>query len=180
MSRVFIIIVGAICSIIMFLGLFAPWIELQSTPYKLGEMRVKDSIKISGWDLSLGRIQVVQMVESQDRLCWEYYRTLQLQVENRFYPILCLIGGILFSAGAISTIIPKNKVSSLMFLLGGILSLIGGTLGFLDNRWVTPRTIIIEGYTIFGYYGYGLFICTLSSILGILTAFFIWGISENP
>jgi len=179
MSKIPIIIAGIFCSVITFLGLFTPWIELQSTPYKLGETRVKDYIEITGWDIILGKIQVVQMIESQECLCWEYYRTVELQVESKFYPVLCLIGGVLFLVGGISTLKLKDKVSLIIFLSGGALVLIGGVLGFINNIWVTPRTIIIEGYTIFGYYGYGLFICAISGILGVLVALFMWGISEK-
>jgi len=171
-----LIIAGIFCSMITFLGLFTPWIELQSTPYKLGEARVKDHIKITGWDIILGKIQVVQMIESQECLCWRYYRTVELQVESKFYPVLCLIGGVLFLIGGISTLKLKDKVSLMIFLTGGLLVFICGVLGFINNIWVTPRTIIIEEYTIFGYYGYGLLICIIGGTLGVLASFFMWGI----
>jgi len=118
---------GAICCLIIFIGFFSPWLELYSSPYNLEGVRVKDQAAISGWDLSQGRIRVVQMIESQELLRWEYYRTLELRVESKFYPYLCLIGGILLFVGGIITVkMSKNiKIAYLIILSGSLLSFFG-------------------------------------------------------
>lgn len=177
----FLLILGVICCLIVLTGFFSPWLELYSAPYKIGEARVKDYVTINGWDLSQGRIQVVQMMESQERLRWEYYRTIELRLESKFYPYLCLIGGVLLLAGGISAakLDENSKVTYLFILFGGAASFIGGIIGFLDNIWITPKVIIIEKYTIFGYYRYGLLLCIIGSLFGIIGCLFAWGISRR-
>lgn len=177
----FLLILGVICCLIVLTGFFSPWLELYSFPYKLGEARVKDHLTISGWDLSQGRIHVVQMMESQERLRWEYYRTVELQVESKLYPYLCLIGGILFLTGGISAakLDENSKAAYLIIFSGGAAAFIGGVIGFLDNRWITPRVIVIEEYAVFGYYRYGLLLCIIGSLLGIIGCLFCMGISRR-
>ncbi|MEM1543911.1 MAG: hypothetical protein QW502_03095 [Candidatus Bathyarchaeia archaeon] len=174
-------VLGMICATIMLTGFFTPWLGMYSAPYEMEGVRVMDYVEVTGWDLSIGRIKVTQMRESQEYLRWEYYRTIELQVESKSYPILCLIGGIIFLIGGISALKLKNKVPFLSLLIGGALSFIGGALGFLENRWIIPRAIVIEKYVIFGYYRSGLLLCTISSIICIFGCLFIWGFSrKNP
>lgn len=172
---------GVICSAIIFTGFFTPWLGIYSSPYEMEGVRVKDHVEVTGWDLSIGRIKVVQMRESQEYLRWEYYRTIELQVESKSYPLLCLVGGIMFLIGGVSALKLKSKVPYSSLLIGGSLSFIGGALGFLENRWIIPRAIVIEKYVIFGYYRSGLLLCIIGSIIGIFGCLFIWGISrKNP
>jgi hypothetical protein len=172
-------IIGLICGIIALTGFFTPWLELYSSPYKLGEARVKDYLVVTGWDLSQGNIQVVQMIESLEHLRWEYYSTIELRIESKSYPYLCLLGGILLLLGGISALKSEGKAPYLITFLGGILAFAGGSLGFWINRWITPRVIVIEQYTVFGYYRYGLLLCIIGSLVSVIGCFFIWGASQN-
>jgi len=128
----FLLILGIVCCLIVLTGFFSPWLELYSAPYKIGEARVEDYVTISGWDLSQGRIRVVQMMESQERLRWEYYRTVELQVESKLYPYLCLIGGVLLLTGGISAakLDENSKAAYLIILSGGVAAFIGLFQGF--------------------------------------------------
>ena len=177
----FLPILGVICCSIVLTGFFSPWLELYSSPYNLGEARVEDHVMISGWDLSRGRIRVVQMIESQERLRWEYYMTVELQVESKLYPFLCLIGGVLLLAGGMSAakLDENSKAAYLIIFSGGAAAFIGGVIGFLDNKWITPRVIIIEEYAVFGYYRYGLLLCIIGSLLSIIGCLIAWGISRS-
>jgi hypothetical protein len=175
----FLSIIGIVCGVIVLSGLFTPWLELYSSPYKLGEIQVKDYLVVTGWDLSQGNIQVVQMMESLEHLRWEYYRTIELRVESKSYPYLCLVGGILLLLGGISALKSERKTPYLIIILGGILAFAGGSLGFWINMWITPRVIVIEQYTVFGYYRYGLLLCIIGSLVSVIGCILILGASQE-
>jgi hypothetical protein len=161
--NIFLSIFSLVCRVIVLMGFFTPWLELYSNPYMLGEARVKDYLVVTGWDLSQGNIRVVQMIESIEYLRWEYYRTIEMRVESKSYPYLSLVGGILLLLGEISALKSEGKTPYLIIILGGALAFAGGCLGFWTNRWITPRAITIEQYTVFGYYRYGLLLCIIGS-----------------
>lgn len=166
--------VGLACGAIVFMGFFSPWLELHSRSYRLGEERVRDHLKVTGWNLAQGRLEVIQEMESLERLRWEDSVTTEIQVESKSYPYLVLAGGILLVSGGIGALTSKRKVPYLIVISGGVLAFVGGFLGFWINRWITPRAIIIENYTVFGYYRYGLFLCTIGSLVSIAGCILEW------
>lgn len=162
-------IIGLACGVIVLMGFFAPWLELHSRSYRLGEERVKDHLKVTGWNLVQGRLEVIQVAE------WGGdYMTTEIQVESKSYPYLVLAGGILLMLGGIGALTSKRKAPYLIVISGGVLAFVGGLLGFWVNRWITPRAIIIENYTVFGYYRYGLFLCTIGSLVSIAGCILEW------
>jgi hypothetical protein len=175
----FLSIIGFVCGVVVLAGLFTPWLELYSSPYKLGEVKVRDYLVVTGWDLSQGNIHVVQMVESIEHLRWEYYRTMDMRVESKSYPYLVLVGGILLLLGGIIALKSEGKAPYLIMILGGIQAFAGGSLGFLINTWITPRVIVIEQYTVFGYYRYGLLLCIIGSLVSVIGSILIWGASQR-
>jgi len=171
-------IIGFVCGVIVLVGFFSPWLELNSRPYRLEGARLKDQLKITGWNLGQGKIQVTQMVESLERLCWEKYKIIEIQVEGKSYPYLSLAGGILLVLGGIAALRFKGKAPYLIVILGGILALVGGFLGFWDNRWIRHVLITIEDYAVSGYYRYGLLLCIIGSVVSIVGCILEWGIYQ--
>jgi hypothetical protein len=175
----FLSVVGLVCGAIVLAGVFTPWLELHSNPYKLEKAKVKDYLVVNGWDLIQGNIRVVQMIESVELLRWEYYRTIELRVESKSYPYLSLVGGFLLILGGVCALRSEGRTSYLAIVSGGLLAFAGGFLGFWLNRWITPRVIVIEQYTVFGYYRYGLLLCIIGSLAGIVGCSFIWSASQK-
>ena len=172
-------ILGLICGATVLMGFFSPWLELNSRSYELGGARVKDHLTVSGWNLAQGKLDVLQTAESLEHMRWEKYKTIEIQVERKFYPYLDLAGGILIVFGGIFLLMSKRRIPHLIVILGGVLAFVGGCLGFLDNRWIRYSTIIItENYAVFGYYGQGLLLCVIGSFILMAGWVIVWSAKQ--
>jgi len=166
-------IIGVVCGLMVLVGFSTPWLELNSAPYQLEGATVKDNLKITGWNLVLGKVQVVQRKLSSE----EPSKIIEIKVESKSYPYLDLVGGILLALGGVSALLPKRKLPYAIIILGGSFSFVGGCLGLLDNRWIR-HPIIIGDYTVFGYYSHGLLICITGSLLSIIACSLTWGLKR--
>jgi len=166
--------IGFVSGVIVLFGFLSPWLELNSAPYQFKNVRVKDNVKITGLDLLLGKLRVVQKKVWGDKL----YRTVEIQIESKYYPFLDLVGGILLLLGGASTIYFKGKMPYLIILSGGTLALIGGFFGFFENRWIRHMPVIIENYVVSGYYRYGLIMCIVGSLFASIGCLLDWTISH--
>lgn len=155
---------GLVFGIIVLAGFFSPWLGLRSGPFQTSEgSTLEDSVKVTGWNLTQGRLQVVQKKEMGD----EVHKIINLQIESKNYPYLSLIGGILLVAGGISALISERKFGRIAIALGGLLALIGGFWGLIANGWVVARYISFGDYYLLGYYEYGVPACLIGGLCGL-------------
>ncbi len=150
-----------------------PWLDLNSAPYLSEGTTVRDHLKITGWDLATGRIQVARRKPGSGELV----KTVELQLESKYYPYLDLAGGILLVMGGIGAVSRMKRLPYMFIAAGGVLAFTGGCLGFIDYRWVR-HPVIFEDYTVYGYFSHGLVMSITGSLLSIVVCALKWGLSR--
>lgn len=167
MENKVLIATGLIFGIIVIAGFFSPWLGLRSGPYQTSEGKtLEDHIKITGWNLTQGRLQVVKK-EDMGR---EVHKIVNLRTEDKNYPYLCLMGGILLVAGGVSALISEKKYLRIIIAAGGLLAFIGGFWGLIENGWVVKRYISFRNYYLLGYYRFGISMCLVGGLAGLFGA----------
>lgn len=159
--------VGLVFGILVLAGFFSPWLDLKSGPFQSSEgTTVEDHIEVTGWDLTQGRLHVVQ----KESTGGEIHKTVNLRTEDKNYPYLSLIGGILLVVGGVFALISEGEYVRTVIAIGGILALVGGFWGLIENGWVVARYISFGDYYLLGYYKYGLPMCLIGGISGFFGA----------
>jgi len=165
---------GTACGLIVLVGFLAPRLELTSAPYLSEGVTVRDHLRVNGWNLITGKIQVVQMRSGSQ----EPVRTIEVHVESKSYPYIDLAGGILLLLGGLTALTSKQRLPYAIVIVGGLLAFVGGSLAFLDNRWIR-HAIVIGDYTVYGYYSHGLLLLMAGSLLSIVVSALKWGLSRQ-
>jgi len=175
-----LMIFSTLVGLIILVGLFSPWLELNSRPYILEGKRIRDHAEITGWNFIQGRFHIVRMIESIECLCWKEYDVIDAPVERKIYAYMNLIGGLLLISSSICALGLRRKIHYviLVILIGGILAFAGGSWGFWDNRWIRYSLITMDGYSLYGYYRYGILLCTIGGIIAIIGAVCLWILSK--
>lgn len=136
--------IGLIGGIIAIVGVFGPWQSLSGTHPLTGE---EISESASAWD---------SITEST---------VAGSQVGRETYCVLALVGGVLALIGALGVLAsPGVKALAGILAIGGLLAIIGAGWGFSDIETGTVLGIEVS-------YGYGLYLCLVGGILGLVGAY---------
>lgn len=145
-----LLVIGLIGGILAIAGVFTAWATMDMSGTLMGET-ISVSVSVSGMDMARGEMTVMGTTQS---------------VPSESYPYIALAGGILALIGALGVLAsPGLRKLGILLAIGGILAIVGAGWGFSD---IETGTISVIGLTASVGYGYGLYLCLIGGILGLV------------